>query len=89
MLEKIADETPPAAAAKQVVTNVSEVSVGSAERTEPPLNPNQPNHKIKTPAEAKGILCPSKACGFPFESNFPIRAPRKYITIRAAHPPTE
>ena len=46
MLEKIADETPPAAAAKQVVTSVSEVNSGSADNTEPPLNPNQPNHRI-------------------------------------------
>ena len=88
-LEKIAEEIPPAAAAKQVVTSVKEVRVGSADNTEPPLKPNHPNHRIRTPADAKGMLCPNKACGFPDSSNLPIRAPRKYITIIAAHPPTE
>ncbi len=49
-------KTPPAAAAKQVVTNVKEVSPGSADKTDPPLKPNQPNQRIKTPAVAKGML---------------------------------
>ena len=48
--------TPPAAAAKQVVTKVKDVDSGLAESTEPPLKPNHPNHKIKTPAVAKGML---------------------------------
>ena len=39
------DTTPPAAAAKHVVTKVNEVCSGSADKTEPPLNPNQPNHR--------------------------------------------
>ena len=51
------EDTPPAAAAKQVVT-VSEVNAGSAESTEPPLNPNHPNQRISTPAVANGMLCP-------------------------------
>ncbi len=61
MFEKIAEATPPAAAAKHVVTRVKEVNSGSAERTDPPLNPNQPNHRISTPAAAKGKLCPGSA----------------------------
>ncbi len=77
ILEKSAAETPPAAAAKQVVTKVSEVSSGSAESTEPPLNPNHPNQRISTPAAAKGILCPGIAFGFPSFPNFPIRAPKR------------
>ena len=56
MLEKIAEDIPPAAAARQVVTNVSDVKVGSADKTDPPLNPNHPNHKIRTPADARGML---------------------------------
>src|SRR5690606_35384835 len=48
--------TPPAAAAKQAVTKLKEVNAGSADKIEPPLNPNQPNHKINTPAVAKGKL---------------------------------
>ena len=77
MFEKIAEDTPPAAAAKQVVTRVKEVNSGSAERTEPPLNPNHPNHRIKTPAAASGRLCPGIARDVPSASNFPIRAPNK------------
>ena len=33
-----------------------EVSSGSADSTDPPLKPNQPNHRISTPAVAMGIL---------------------------------
>jgi len=40
------------AAAKHVVTNVKDVNSGSAESTEPPLNPNHPNQSINTPAVA-------------------------------------
>ena len=61
IFEKIAAETPPAAAARQVVTSVSDVNSGSAESTEPPLNPNHPSQRINTPAAAKGILCPGIA----------------------------
>ena len=68
--------TPPAAAAKQVVTKVNEVNSGFAESTEPPLKPNHPNQRISTPAVAIGILCPGIACAFPF-LNFPIRDPKR------------
>ena len=86
--ETNAATTPPAAAAKQVVTRVNDVNSGSADKTEPPLNPNHPNHKINTPAVAKGMLCPGMACVFPF-LNFPIRAPSNQTATSAAHPPTE
>ena len=56
ILEKIAEAIPPAAAAKQVVTKVKEVSAGSADNTDPPLNPNHPNQRINTPAAANGRL---------------------------------
>ena len=88
-LETILEDIPPAAAAKHVVTNVREVNSGSADNTEPPLKPNQPNHRINTPAAASGMLCPGIALGFPSGLNFPIRAPRRYTAISAAHPPTE
>ena len=61
MVETKKAASPPDAAARQVVTRVIEVREGSAERTEPPLNPNQPNHRMNTPAVAKGILCPGMA----------------------------
>ena len=77
MFEKIAAETPPAAAAIQVVTKVKEVAAGSAFKTEPPLKPNQPSQRIKTPAAESGRLCPGIALGFPSSPNLPILAPRK------------
>ena len=55
-LEKKAAATPPAAAASEVVTRVNEVNSGSADSTEPPLNPNHPNQRMKTPADAIGKL---------------------------------
>ena len=88
-VEIIKQETPPAAAANDVVTKVRDVNSGSAESTEPPLKPNQPNQSINTPAVAKGILCPVIALGFPSLLNFPIRAPKRYTATKAAHPPTE
>ena len=72
-----AEETPPADAAKHVVTSVNEVNSGSADKTEPPINPNYPNHRIKTPAADRGIFDPGMAFGEPSELNFPILDPRK------------
>lgn len=46
----------PAAAARLVVTNTLDTCSGSADNTEPPLNPNYPNHKRNTPIVARGIL---------------------------------
>ena len=40
-------------AAVDVVTSTSDTSPGSALSTDPPLNPNQPNHSRKTPIAAK------------------------------------
>ena len=56
ILENKAAPNPPAAADKDVVVKVKDVNSGSAERTDPPLNPNHPNQRIKTPAAEKGIL---------------------------------
>ena len=75
--ETILEVTPPAAAAKQVVTSVSDVNSGSADKTDPPLNPNHPSQRIKTPAAARGILWPGIALGLPSSPNLPIRAPRR------------
>ena len=46
----------PAAAAIQVVTRTKETPSASADSTEPPLNPNQPNHRRNTPIAARGML---------------------------------
>jgi hypothetical protein len=44
-----------------VVTNTRDVLAGSADNTDPPLNPNQPSHSIRTPAADNGILDPGIA----------------------------
>ena len=75
--EKILATIPPAAAAKLVVTKTKEVVAGSAESTEPPLKPNQPNQRISTPPAASGMLCPNIGFDVPSALNFPIRAPKK------------
>ena len=76
-LEKKAAPIPPAAAARQVVTRTNEVFAGSADNTEPPLNPNHPNQSIKTPAADNGMFDPGIAIAFPLLSNFPFLAPRR------------
>ena len=68
---------PPAAAARQVVTSTREVFAGSADKTDPPLNPNHPSHNIRTPAADSGMLDPGIATAFPELSNFPFLAPSK------------
>ena len=75
--EKKAAPIPPAAAARHVVTKTNEVLAGSADNTEPPLNPNHPNHRIRTPAADNGIFDPGIAIALPLLSNFPFLAPRR------------
>jgi hypothetical protein len=86
-LPKIA-ATQPAAAARQVVTRVKEVRCGSADSTEPPLNPNQPSHSRKTPTAASGMLLPGIGASLPF-TYFPMRGPSIQAPTRAPQPPTE
>ena len=52
ILSKIIAAIVPAAAPIAVVTNTSETAPGSAERTEPPLKPNHPNHRRNAPIVA-------------------------------------
>jgi len=66
----------PAAAAKEVVTNTNDTSKGLADNTEPPLNPNHPNHNKNTPIAAKGIECPVIGL-IPFAVYFPALGPKK------------
>ena len=85
--ETIMAPTMPAAAARDVVTITSDIGPGSADSTEPPLNPNQPNHSNNTPIVASGMLCP----GIGFIPDFvylPRRGPSNIAPTRAPHPPT-
>ena len=62
---------------QHVVTSVNEVNSGSADKTEPPLNPNHPSQRIKTPATLKVDCGPGIAFDLPLESNLPILAPKR------------
>ena len=79
--------TTPAAAARLVVTRTREPAPGSAESTEPPLNPNQPSQSRKAPINASGRLCPAMGRGFP-SMNLPSRGPSIQAATRAPQPPT-
>ena len=55
--------------------------------SEPPLNPNQPNHSIQTPNAAIGILEPGIGKDVPSAAYFPFLAPRTRATANAAAAP--
>ena len=55
---------------------------------EPPLNPNQPNHKIKVPKVANGKFEPGIGLTLPSEPYLPFLAPRIIAPVSAAQPPT-
>lgn len=77
----------PAEAPNIVVTRTKEILVGSAERMEPPLNPNQPSHRQNTPIVASGMLCPMIGIALPF-TYLPIRGPSSSTPASAPQPPT-
>src|SRR5690606_32369308 len=79
--------TAPAHAATAVVTITRDTNPGSADNTEPPLKPNHPNHKRKTPMVANGRLWPGIAFVFP-STYLPSLGPSKITQANAAHPPT-
>jgi hypothetical protein len=78
----------PAAAARFVVTAIRAMS-GVPAVVLPGLNPNQPNHRMKTPRAAIGMLWPGIALTFPSLEYRPSRGPSITAPQRAAHPPME
>ena len=79
--------TPPQAA-RLVLINIVEIATASSKvpnaNCEPPLNPNQPNHKINTPIVTSGIEDAAKglrAFGSPLLSNLPFLAPVSYTHL--------
>ena len=77
----------PKAAERNVLINING-TVSSIAPLLPPLNPNQPNHKIKVPKTAKGKLEPVNLPLFALEY-FPILGPKINTAASAIHPPTE
>ena len=86
IIETAIEATPPAAAASAVVVKTRPSGPGAAERTDPPLNPNHPKKRRKTPIAARGMLCPRIGL-MPFLVYFPARGPRIMTAARAAAPP--
>ena len=78
----------PAAAAKLVLMAIRAIRFPLPTlRAEPGLNPNQPNQRMRTPREAKGMECPFITLGKPFRAYLPILGPRITVPIKAAEPP--
>ncbi len=76
----------PAQAPNVVVVKTSPKALGSAERTDPPLNPYQPNMSKNTPIAAIGKLCAGIGL-IPFSVYFPFLGPRTITHARAPNPP--
>ena len=85
--------TTPAAAARLVLTNTMAMAAASSAlpsaSCEPPLNPNQPSHRMKVPRVASGRLAPGMGLTRPSGPYLPFRAPRMIAPVSAAQPPTE
>ena len=83
---------PPAAAAlvfKNTMATELALAISPNFRTEPPLKPNQPIHKIKVPKVAKGKLAPGIARISPFLPYLPLRAPNNNTPANAAEAPAK
>ena len=81
---------PPAAAALVFINTTATrlaLSTLAVARTEPPLKPNQPNHRINIPKVARGIFAPGIALTDPSALYLPLRAPRKITPDSAAAAP--
>ena len=81
----------PAAPPRFVLTSTLLIETASATlpsaNTEPPLNPNQPNHRMKTPRVTVGMLDGGVARTVPSLRNLPRRGPTTRRPASAAQPP--
>ena len=77
----IIQATTPPAAAKLVLTKMSATAVASAPdpiaSCDPPLNPNHPSQRMKTPKVVIGNEHPGNVFALPSLENFPSLAPRR------------
>ena len=80
------DKIKPADAAKNVLIKINGI-LRSIAPFAPPLNPNQPNHKMIAPSAASGVLLPWKVF-FP-SLNLPVLFPIINKIASATQPPTE
>jgi len=81
----------PAAPARFVLTSTMLIATASetppSASCEPPLNPNQPNHRMKTPRVTVGMLDGGVGRAVPSLRNLPRRGPTTRRPARAAQPP--
>ena len=84
------------APAKNVFMNMVDTAIASSAvpiaNCEPPLNPNQPNHRINTPIVTSGIEEAANGLtglGDPAFANLPILGPSNIAPAKAAAPPVE
>ena len=87
--------TPPAPA-NRVFINIFDTAIASGAvpiaNCEPPLNPNQPNHRMNTPSVTNGIDDAAKGlsgAGAPDLVNLPNLGPISIAPAKAAAPPVE
>ena len=89
---KIIVTTVATAAARFVFMKASEAWNASApsamEAVDPPLKPNQQNHRMKTPSATAIMLCPGIALTLPSRSYLPILGPSIHAPRHAITPPT-
>ena len=71
--------------AMPAVTASSAVAIATVDA---PLNPNQQNHRMKTPRAQAVMLCPGIALALPSLSYLPMRGPSIHAPRQAMPPPT-
>ena len=82
--------SPPEAAAlvfKKTFATSLATAIPPSFKVDPPLNPNQPIHKINTPKVANGKFAPGMALTVPEALYFPLRGPKTITPARAAAAP--
>ena len=83
--------TTPAAAARFVLTRIWLIATASAAlpraSCEPPLKPNQPSQRMKTPSVTTRMLEGGVGLTLPSRRNLPSRGPTTSTPASAAQPP--
>ena len=91
--ETISAATVASAAARLVLKQIrpAEIIVSSPVMltVEPPLKPNQQNHRMKTPSAMAVRLWPGMARGVPALLYLPMRGPSIHAPRQAVTPPTK
>src|SRR3954470_12616520 len=79
---------PPLAPASIVLIAIGASAGLDASNVLPALKANQPNQRMKAPADANGILLGANTFALPSELNLPFLGPSHFAIAKAAKPPT-